>query len=62
MAIYTAQLAPVQSTARGKERVAEYVQVTMDAVNYSTAVAMASERAAALSAERGVEYGVVRVW
>ena len=60
--LFTAQIAPVNSTARGKEREAETITFTMNATNYSSAVAAASGAAAGKSAERGIEYGIIRVW
>lgn len=56
--LFTAQIAPVNSTARE----AETITFTLNATNYSSAVAAASGAAADRSAERGIEYGVVRVW
>mgnify|MGYP003595957021 CR=1 FL=1 len=60
--LFTAQIAPVNSTARGKAREAETITITLNATNYSSAVAAASGAAADRSAERGIEYGVIRVW
>lgn len=60
--LFTAQIAPVISTARGKAREAETITFTMNATNYSSAVAAASGAAADRSAERGIEYGVIRIW
>ena len=60
--LFTAQIAPVNSTARGKAREAETITFTMNATNYSSAVAAASGAAADRSAERGIEYGVIRIW
>ena len=60
--IFTAQMAPVNSTARGKAREAETITFTLNATNYGSAVAAASSAAADRSAERGIEYGVLRVW
>ena len=59
--LLTAQIAPVNSTARGKAREAETITFTLNATNYGSAVA-ASGAAADRSAERGIEYGVIRVW
>lgn len=60
--IFTAQIAPVNSQARGKAREAETITVTLNAATYIGAVAAASGAAADRSAERGIEYGVVRIW
>ena len=60
--IFTAQIAPVNSTARGKAREAETITFTLIATNYSSAVAAAINVAADRSAERGIEYGVIRIW
>lgn len=60
--IFTAQIAPVNSPARGKAREAETVTFTLNASNYSSAVAAASWAASDRSKEKGIEYGVVRVW
>lgn len=60
--LFTAQIAPVNSTARGKAREAETITLTLNAENYNSAVAAASGAAADKSAERGIEYGVVRIW
>ena len=35
---------------------------TLNATNYGSAVAAASSAAADRSAERGIEYGVIRIW
>lgn len=58
---YSVILAPVASAARGAEREREYIRVTIDAVNYSTAVALASSHAARQSKKHGREYGVLSV-
>ena len=60
--IFTAQIAPVNSTARGKAREAETITFTMNATNYSGAVAAAGGAAAGRSKEMGIEYGVIRIW
>lgn len=60
--IFTAQIAPVNSTARGKAREAETITFTLNATNYSSAVAAASGMAADRTKETGIEYGVVRIW
>ena len=60
--IFTAQIAPVNSTARGKAREAETITFTMNAANYSSAVAAASGAAADRSKETGIDYGIIRVW
>lgn len=60
--LFTAQIAPANSTARGKAREAETITFTLNATNYSSAVAAASGAAADRSKEMGIEYGVVRVW
>lgn len=60
--MFTAQIAPANSTARGKVREAETITFTLNATNYSSAVAAASSAAAHRTVESGVEYGVIRVW
>lgn len=60
--LFTAQIAPVNSLARGKAREAETITFTLNATTYSGAVAAASGAAADRSAERGIEYGVIRIW
>ena len=60
--IFTAQIAPVNSPARGKAREAETITFTLNATNYSSAVAAASGVAADRTKETGIEYGVVRIW
>ena len=60
--MFTAQIAPANSTARGKAREAETFTFTLNATNYSSAVAEASGVAAHRTVEGGVEYGVIRVW
>ena len=60
--LFTIQIAPAKSTARGKAREAETITFTLNATNYSSAMATASGMAADKSAEEGIEYGVVRVW
>ena len=60
--LFTAQIAPVNSTARGKAREAETITFTLKATNYSSAVAAASGAAADKSAERGLEYGILSIW
>lgn len=60
--LFTAQIAPVNSTARGKAREAETVTFTLSATNYGSAVAAASSAAADRSKEMGIEYGAIRVW
>ncbi len=58
--LFTAQIAPVISTARGKAREAE--TIPLNATNYSSAVAAASGAAADRSKEMGIEYGVICIW
>lgn len=60
--IFTAQIAPVNSTARGKAREAETVTFTLNATNYSSAVAAASGMAADRTKETGIEYGILSIW
>lgn len=60
--LFTIQIAPVNSLARGKAREAETITFTLNAANYSSAVAAASGAAADRSKETGIEYGVIRVW
>ena len=60
--LFTAQIAPVNSTARGKAREAETVTFTLNATNYGSAVSAASGAAADKSAERGIEYGILSIW
>ena len=60
--IFTAQIAPVNSPARGKAREAETITLTLNATNYSSAVAAASGAAADRTKETGIEYGVIRIW
>lgn len=60
--IFTAQIAPVNSTARGKAREAETITFTLNAANYSSAVAAASGAASDRSKETGIEYGILSVW
>ena len=60
--IFTAQIAPVNSTARGKAREAETITFTLNATNYCSAVAAASGVAADRTKETGIEYGIIRVW
>ena len=60
--LFTAQIAPVNSTARGKARETETITFTLSATNYSSAVAAASGMAADRTKEKGIEYGVIRVW
>ena len=60
--IFTAQIAPVNSTALGKAREAETIAFTLNATNYSSAVAAASGMAADRTKETGIEYGIIRVW
>lgn len=60
--IFTAQIAPVNSTARGKAREAETITFTLNAANYSSAVAAASGVAADRTKETGIEYGILSVW
>lgn len=62
MIIFTIQIAPVNSTARGKAREAETITFTLNASNYSSAVAAASGMAADRTKETGIEYGIIRVW
>ena len=60
--LFTAQIAPANSTARGKAREAETITFTLNATNYSSAIAAACGVAAHKTVESGVEYGVIRVW
>lgn len=60
--LFTAQIAPVNSTARGKAREAETIAFTLNAANYSSAVAAASGMAADRTKETGIEYGILSVW
>lgn len=60
--IFTAQIAPVNSPARGKAREAETFTFTLSATNYNSAVAAASGMAADRTKETGIEYGIIRVW
>ena len=60
--IFTPQIAPVNSTARGKAREAETITFTLNATNFSSAVAAASGVADHKTVESGVEYGVIRIW
>lgn len=60
--LFTAQIAPVNSTARGKAREAETITFTLSAANYSSAVAAASGMAADRTKETGIEYGILSVW
>lgn len=60
--LFTAQIAPVNSPARGKAREAETITFTLNATNYGSAVSAASGAAADKSAEMGIEYGVIRIW
>ena len=60
--LFTAQIAPVNSTARGKAREAETFTFTLNATNYGSAVSAASGAAADRSKEMGIEYGVIRIW
>ena len=60
--IFTAQIAPVNSTARGKAREAETITFTLSATNYSSAVATASGMAADRTKETGIEYGILSIW
>ena len=60
--IFTAQIAPVNSTARGKSREAETITFTLTATNYSSAVAAASGMAADRTKETGIEYGILSIW
>ena len=60
--LFTAQIAQVNSTARGKAREAETITFTLNATNYSSAVAAASGMAADRTKETGIEYGIIRVW
>lgn len=59
---FTIQIAPVNSLARGKAREAESITITLNASNYSSAVAAASGMAADRTKETGIEYGIIRVW
>ena len=60
--IFTAQIAPANSTARGKAREAETITFTLNATNYSSAVAAASGAAADRTKETGIEYGILSIW
>ena len=60
--LFTAQIAPVNSLARGKAREAETITFTLNATNYSSAVAAASGMAADRTKETGIEYGVLSIW
>lgn len=60
--IFTAQIAPVNSTARGKAREAETITLILSATNYSSAVAAASGMAADRTKETGIEYGILSIW
>lgn len=60
--IFTAQIAPVNSAARGKAREAETITFTLNATNYGSAVAAASGMAADRTKETGIEYGILSVW
>ena len=60
--LFTAQIAPVNSTARGKAREAETITFTLNATNYSSAVAAASGMAADRTKETGIEYGILSIW
>lgn len=60
--IFTAQIAPVNSPARGKAREAETITLTLSATNYSSAVAAASGMAADRTKETGIEYGILSIW
>ena len=60
--LFTAQIAPVNSPARGKAREAETITFTLNATNYGSAVSAASGAAADRSKEMGIEYGVIRIW
>lgn len=59
---FSYELAPVKSDKRGAEREAEYVTGKVECLSIGAATRAAIEKAAALSAERGREYGVVRVY
>ena len=60
--IFTAKIAPVNSAARGKAREAETITFTLNATNYSSAVAAASGKAADRTKETGIEYGILSIW
>lgn len=60
--LFTIQIAPVNSRARGKAREAETITFTLNASNYSSATAAASGMAADRTKETGIEYGIIRVW
>lgn len=60
--LFTAQIAPVNSLARGKAREAETITFTLSATNYSSAVAAASNAAADRTKETGIEYGILSIW
>ena len=60
--LFTIQIAPANSTARGKAREAETITFTLNAANYSSAVAAASGAAADRSKETGIEYGILSIW
>lgn len=60
--LFTIQIAPVNSTARGKAREAETITFTLNATDYSSAVAAASGMAADRTKETGIEYGILSIW
>ena len=60
--LFTIQIAPVNSLARGKAREAETITFTLNAANYSSAVAAASGMAADRTKETGIEYGILSIW
>ena len=59
--LFTAQIAPVNSTARGKAREAETITLTLNATNYGSAVAAAGGAAADRTKETGIEYGILSI-
>ena len=60
--LFTIQIAPVNSLARGKARESETITFTLNATNYSSAVAAASGMAADRTKEKGIEYGILSIW
>ena len=60
--LFTAQVAPANSPARGKAREAETITFTLNATNYSSAVGAASGMAAYRTKETGIEYGILSIW
>lgn len=58
---YTYEIGPVHSRDR-KEAQENLVTGTVVATNYANATQKASDKAHALTLERGVEYGVIRIY